>query len=197
MAQISTITIGSVVHSVYAESADPVQDALDFLAAKIGSTFSTGTTLQQQQALISAARMIDRTVQFTGDETTPGQPRAWPRDGATNNCTTEAVTDGTTPDDIAFGQYELADILFLDADVAASSGSGSNVKRVKAGSAEVEFFTGTAGGNEETRLPTVVNDIVGCYAEQSGISGSSFGTSDADGVVGYGKDDFDLTQGLP
>lgn len=197
MAIISTITINTVVYSVYAETADPVQDALDYLAVKIGSTFSTGALLKQQQALISAARMLDRVLQFRGDETTPGQPRAWPRDGASNNCTGADVADGTTPDEIAFAQYELADILFLDADVASSSGSGSNVKSVKAGSAKVEFFTGTAGGNEETRLPTVVNDIAGCFIVQSGISGSSFGTSDADGVVGYGKDDFDLTQGLP
>jgi hypothetical protein len=197
MAIISTITIGSVVHSVYAETADPVQDALDYLAAKIGSTFSTATELQQQQALISAARMLDRSVEFTGEETVAGQPRAWPRDNASNNCTGEDVTDGTVPDDIAFAEYELADILWLDADVAASSGTGSNVKRVKAGSAEVEFFTGTEGTLSETRLPTVVNDLAGCYVENSGISGGSWGTSDAEGVVGYDPDDFDLSQGLP
>lgn len=197
MAIISTITISTVVYSVYAETADPVQDALDYLVGKIGSTFADATQLQQEQALISAARMLDRSVEFTGDETTSGQPRAWPRDGAANNCTGEDVTDGTTPDDIAFAEYELADILWLDADVAASSGTGSNVKRVKASSAEVEFFTGTSGTGDETRLPTVVNDLAGCYVENSGISGGSWGTSDAEGVVGYDPDDFDLSQGLP
>ncbi len=194
MAVISTITISTVDYSVYAETADPEQDALDYLVGKIGSTFSTATQLQRQQALISAARMLDRAVEFTGEETTPGQPRAWPRDSATNNCTEESVDDGTTPDDIAFAQYELADILWLDADVAATSGSGSNVKRVKAGSAEVEFFTGTSGTSEETRLPTVVNDLAGCYVEISGISGGAFGTAE---VIDYSKDDFDLSQGLP
>ncbi len=197
MAIISTITISAVVYSVYAETSDPVQDALDYLAAKIGSTFSTATLLQQQQTLISAARMLDRAVEFTGAETTPGQVRAWPRDGATNNCTEESVTDGTTPDDIAFAEYELADILWLDAEVAASSGTGSNVRRVKAGSAEVEFFTGTSGTIDETRLPTVVNDLAGCYVQNSGVSGGSWGTSDAEGVIGYDKDDFDLNQANP
>lgn len=197
MAIISTITISTVDYSVYADTADPEQDALDYLVGKIGSTFADATQLQRQQALISAARMLDRSVAFTGEETTPGQPRAWPRDGAANNCTGEDVTDGTTPDDIAFAQYELADILWLDADVAASSGTGTNVKRVKAGSAEVEFFTGTSGTLGETRLPTVVNDLAGCYVEQSGISGGSWGTSDAAGVVGWEQDDTELSQGLP
>ncbi len=197
MAVISTITISTVVYGVYAQTADPEQDALDYLVGKIGSTFSDATQLQRQQALISAARMLDRSTQFTGDETVPGQVRAWPRDGAANNCTGEDVADGSTPDDIAFAEYELADILWLDAEVAASSGTGSNVKRVKAGSAEVEFFTGTSGTLSETRLPTVVNDLAGCYVEQSGLSGSSFGTSDADGVVGWEQDDTELSQGLP
>ena len=94
----------------------------------------------------------------------------------------------------ATAEFEEALILLDDATEQSSSGSGSNVKRVKAGSAEVEFFTGTAGTLEETRLPTVVNDLVGCFIETSGVTGAAFGTTE---VIDYDKDDFDLSQGNP
>lgn len=198
MAIISTITIGSDTFSVYALTADPVADADSYLAAKIGSTWSTASTLQKQQALVSAARMMDRAVSWSGDKTVDAQPREWPRDGAKDGCNgDEAVPDGTTPDAIAHGEFELADALFLDATVQASTGTGSNVKSVKAGSAKVEFFTGTAGTTDETRLPTVVNDLVSCFIEGSAVAGGSFGTDDADGDPGYCQDDFDLSQGYP
>ena len=196
MAIISTITIGSDVFSVYATTSDPVADADSYLAARIGETWSTATTLQKQQSIISAARMLDRAVNWSGEKTVAGQPREWPRDGAT--CDGEAVTDGTTPDDLATAEFELANILFLDATAQDTSGTGSNVKRVKAGSAEVEFFTPTIGvDGGETRLPTTVNDLVVCYMDASSVTTTSFGTDDSDNDPGYNKDCFDLTNGLP
>lgn len=198
MAIISTITINTVVYSVYALTADPVSDADDYLAVKIGSTWDSATTLQKQQALVSAARFMDRAVFWSGDKTSDAQPREWPRDGATDGCNGDAaVTDGTTPDAIAHGEFELADLLFLDATIQASSGTGSNVKKVKAGSTEVQFFSGTSGTSEETRLPTEVNDLVSCFIEGSEVAGFSWGTTDADGDTGYTEDDFDLSQGYP
>lgn len=198
MAIISTITIDTVVYSVYALTADPVQDSDDYLAVKIGSTWSTATTLQKQQALISASRFMDRAVLWSGDKTSAAQPREWPRDGAVDGCNgDEAVADGTTPDAIALGEFELADSLFLDSTIQTGTGTGSNVKKVKAGSAEVVFFTGTSGTSEETRLPTQVNDLVSCFIEGSEVAGFSWGTTDADGDTGYTEDDFDLSQGYP
>lgn len=196
MATIETITIGSDTFSVYSHpTTDPVADSDTYLAAKIGSNWSTATTLQKQQALVSAARFMDRAVNWSGEKTVAAQPREWPRDGA--NCGGESVTDGTTPDPIAFGQFEMADQLFLDSTVQDGTGTGSNVKKVKAGSAEVAFFSPTLGSAIDTRLPTAVNDLVSCYIEGATIVGGSFGTSDADGDPGYCKDDFDLSQGNP
>ena len=198
MATIEDIVIGSDTFKAYAHLTtgveSPIADADTYLAARIGSTWSTATTLEKQQAIISAARMLDNAVLWTGNPTADPQPREWPRDGAT--CDNEAVADGTIPDAIAIAQYELANILFLDSTVQDGSGSGSNVKSVKAGSAAVEFFSATTGAGE-TRLPTVVNDLVGCLIEGSTVAGGSFGTSDADSDPGYCKDDFDLTQGYP
>ena len=184
MASIETITIGANTYSVYGlGNADPVADADEYFAATIGETWSALTTLQKQQSIISAARLMDRALLFSGSKTVAGQARAWPRDGATNSCTSTAVADGTTPDDIAHGEFELAMALAADPTLLTSSGSGTNTKRVKAGSAEVEFFQPTIGTNDETRLPQNVHDLLACYRDGSNIlpsSGSlSSGTGDS------------------
>lgn len=200
MAQVSTITIGSDTFSVYALTADPVADADSYHAGRIGSTWSTATTLQKQQALISATRFIDRAVIWSGTQTdtvTP-QPLQWPRDNA--KCDGVAVPDGTIPDAFALAVFEMAQILFTDSTVQDGTGTGSNVKRVKAGSAEVEFFTPTIGvDGGETRLPTVVNDLVGCYIDVANTTGSlSYGTTDDDGKSSFDCDDqHNLNRGYP
>lgn len=196
MAIISTITIGSDTFSVYATTSDPVGDADSYLAARIGETWSGATTLEKQQSLISAARMLDRAVPWSGDRTVEGQAREWPRDGAL--CDGDTVTNGTTPDVIATAEFELANILYVDAVIQDSGGTGSNTKSVKSGSVKVEFFAPTIGvDGGETRLPVTVHDLVVCYMEVSGVSSTSFGTDDSDNNPGYDKDCFDLNQGLP
>lgn len=178
MALDSTITIGGNTYHVYALTADPVADADAYLAARIGSTWSTATTLQKQQALISAARMLDRAVFWSGVKSDAAQDLQWPRDGASDACTGEPVPDGTIPDEIALAEFELANILFVDATAQDSPGTGSNVKRVAAGSASVEFFSPTTDTPIDTRLPTPVNDLVAClFATTEGLGGAtSFGT---------------------
>ncbi len=198
MGQVSTITLSGNTYSVYALTADPVDDANDYFSARLGaSAWNDASGSDKKRALISAVRYIDRAVNWSGTQTdlvTP-QPLQWPRDGATCNGT--AVTDGTVPDAFATAEFEEALILLNDATQQSSTGTGSNVKSVKAGSTQVEFFTGTQGTVEETRLPTIVNDLIGCYIEGAAVAGGSFGTSDAEGDPGYCKDDFDLSQGYP
>lgn len=195
MAVVSTITIGAVNYSVYSLTSDAVQDADDYQAARIGSTWSTATTLQKQQALISATRFIDRAVEWSGDKTSDAQALEWPRDGA--SCNGEAVDNGTIPDDFAIAVFEMAQVLFVDATVQDGTGTGSNVKRVKAGSAEVEFFTPTIGGEFETRLPTVVNDLIGCYQDATVTGSTSFGTTDADGESAFDCETYNRSEGFP
>lgn len=197
MATVETITISSVNYSVYALTADPVQDCDDYHAAKIGSTWSTATTLQKQQSIISATRMIDRAVNWSGSKTVTGQALEWPRDGAT--CDGDSVTNGTIPDDFATAVCELAGLLFDDSTVQQGTGSGSNIKRVQAGSALVEFFTPTIGvDGGETRLPTSVNDLIGCYIDVSNSLGTlSYGTTDADGTSAFTEDNYGRDKGYP
>lgn len=177
VASVETVTISAIVHSVYGlGNADPVQDADDYFGATIGETWSALTNLQKQQSLVSAARLMDRAILWDGTLTVATQPRMHPRDSMMNGCTGVAVADGTIPDDIAHGEFELAMALAADPTLLTSSGSGTNTKRVKAGSAEVEFFQPTAGTNDETRLPQNVHDLVACYQEGAGGILPSSGT---------------------
>jgi len=204
MAAVETITIGANTYSVYGlGNADPVADADEYHAATIGETWSALTTLQKQQSLISAARLLDRAILWSGSKTVAAQALQWPRDGATNGCTSEAVTDGTTPDDIAYAEFELAMALAADPTLMSSTGSGTNTKRVKAGSAEVEFLQPTIGTNDETRLPQNVHDLAACYQDAAGgilpSSGSlSSGTGDSTSFDADGTGpDWDRAEGYP
>lgn len=193
MGMISTVTIGAVSHSVYAITADAVQDADDYLDARIGaSPWAAASADDKKRALVSAARWIDRVVSFSGTETVDGQPRAWPRDGAT--CGSATIADGTVPDDLAYAEFELAFILVLDATKQDSSTQGSNVKSVGAGSASISFFSATTGTSQDTPLPAVAWDLIKC------LIGSTIGyavglASGIDDDSEFCPDDFDRSEG--
>lgn len=179
MGTISTVTIGTVSYSVYAITANPVTDATDYLNAKIGATaWASATTDDQMRSLVSAARWIDRVSKFTGTLTVDPQPRAWPRDGAT--CDSTAIADGTTPDDLAYAEFELALVLLDDAAAQDAQSQGSNVKRAKAGSAEVEFFGQTLGTSADTKLPSIAHDRIKCLLDGSGSITGGFASGITD-----------------
>ena len=200
MAQVATITIGSNSYSVYGITSDALDDANDYLAARLGAgAWTDASSSDKKRALVSAVRFLDRAVIWSGTQTdtaTP-QPLQWPRDGA--SCGGTSVASGTIPDNFAYAQFEIALALLNDSSVQDGTGTGSNVKRVKAGSAEVEFFTPTIGAEFETRLPTVANDLVGCYiASDLGLGSLSYGTTDADGESSFDNcDQHNRTQGYP
>lgn len=169
MAVVADIVIGAVTYKVYGLTSDAVQDADDYFGARLGATAWTGaTTLQKQQALVTSARFLDRGMLWSGKKTSSTQPLQWPRDGAM--CRGDAVADGTIPDDIARGEFELALALLEDESIQDSS--GSNQKRVKAGSAEVEFFRPTEG--DAGRFPVPVQELVACYGAGSATAAGPF-----------------------
>lgn len=204
MAVVATITI-TEDYSVYAITADAVQDADDWFAARLGAASWTGaTTLEKQQALITAARMLDRRPRWSGEQTDPTtpQPLQWPRDSAT--CDGDAVADGTIPDNIAYGEFELALSLLEDEAIQDSASTGSNVKRAKAGSAEVEFFRPTIGTPQAHQFPQTVHELVACYFDgsNSGIGAPYAGGVDPDvedqsSSFDSCTDNYDLHEGYP
>ncbi len=198
MGIVSILSIGANTYSVYALTADPLADTKAYLAGRLGTAaWDDANSNDKKKALVGSARFIDRAVSFSGTQTdivTP-QPLQWPRDGA--DCNGTSVTDGTTPDAFFEAQAEMALILLTDSTVQDGQGTGSNVKSVKAGSAKVDFFMSTLDSNQDTRLPPVVNDLLGCYIVGITTVGGSFGTGTDDADPGYNKCDFDRSQGFP
>lgn len=204
---VATITISGTAHSVYGLTSSAVADANAYFAARLGASAWTDAAVSlKNQALVTAVRFLDRGVIWSGDQTDPDTPQAlqWPRDSAT--CRGETVTDGTIPDNIVHGEFELALALLEDESVQDSTGTGDNVKSAKAGSAKVEFFKPTAGSTQETRFPTVVDELVGCYSAGSASSSAPYVNgvndpehNDQDSSFSDNSTDnfFNLSQGLP
>lgn len=196
MAVIDTLTIINKEHKVYAlTSAKAMEETDDFWNARLGAeatAWAAANEEDKKKAIVSAADWEDRASSFTGEKTVSSQERDWPRDGAT--CGTVAVADGTTPDNIFYAQCWLAGMILVDNTAVADSGTGSNVKKAKAGSAEVEFFTPTIGSTQDHRLPQVAHDYIKCYLGAGTISLAS-GSGD-DGESAFCDDDFDRSRGF-
>lgn len=202
MAVVDTVTIGTDVFSVYALTATfAVAETTTFWNGRLGAEKAAWDAAvlagndDEKRALVAAADWIDRALNFTGTETADGQPRAWPRDSATN-CGTN-VPSGTTPDDIFYAQAWLAGLLLVDSAASTSEGEGSNIRKVGAGTATVQFFIPTKGTVSDVRLPQVAHDYTKCYTEAAlsgGIGGATAsGTSQASSFC---EDDFGLNEGM-
>lgn len=194
MGQVATVTIGTASYSVYALSPDPLADANTYHAGNLGTTtWDAADSATKRKALVMAVRMIDRVSSWSGEETVPGQPLAWPRDGA--SCDGEALPDNTVPDELALAEFELAALLLADPTLVQGSGTGSNIKSVGAGPAQVSFFSATVGTSRDTRLPQIVHDMVKClFGGTDGV-----GTATASGVdqcSDFDPDDYERSEGF-
>lgn len=194
MATTATLTIGAVNYTVYALTADPLQDANDYFAAHLDAAeWAAATDDKKKQALITAQRAIDRE-EWSGEELVPGQGTDWPRTGATRYG--ETVADGT-PDDIALGEFELALYLLKDASLIAKTSTASNIKSVGAGSAKVDFFYPLPGSTTKWPLPVSLLlvpylagsaagvDIITPYVGGLDAGTSDFTSLDADRTEGF------------
>lgn len=134
--------------------------ATTYFALALGGTgWSAASGTDRQKALVSATRWMQRLGLVD------------PSDGST---IVPDVADAGVPVPVQEGAYELADALLTDAEAQAATSTGSNVKSVKAGSAEVTFFRATNG----TPLPTVAFQLLRPYLA------SQQSTGDGDGGVG-------------
>ena len=186
---MGTVAISGVTYTVYGThtgaAVSGVLSAQQYFAASINaaSWLAADGTLQKQ-ALVSAARMFNRTP-WQGTLDVAGQALAWPRDGVLD-CEGNVIPDGTIPSDIIYGSYELANALLGDATVQTVPNSGSNVKRqlnrdkldVLEQEVETEYFAPT--NRTAGRFPTIVQELVSCFME----SGSAIVTPFVSGTDG-------------
>lgn len=154
---MAEITLGSATYRSYASiaAADEYLAADANLYASWAALTATGA---KERPLISASRYLES---LTWKDDTP------------------SYTD--TPDIIAEAAIILAAQVALKPKLLESLGSGENVKRVKAGTAEVEFFVATAGKSLPDRILKILSDMLG--VDESGL-----GSIDAPFDGGDGSD---------
>jgi hypothetical protein len=199
MGTVATVTISANTYNVYALTSAPVTDATTYHTGRVGAgatAFLAASADNKAKALVTATDWIDRTVGhlFSGTETVAGQALEWPRDSA--SCDGTAVTDGTTPDDIAIATFFLAGELSSDPALATGTGTGSNVKRAGAGTASVTFFQPTINSSTDTRLPIGAMDLLKCFFDGSGSTGAAGLASGVDGESYFSEDDFRRCEGF-
>ena len=121
---------------------------------------------EQARLMVQAARLFDRLV-WDGTKTATDQALAWPRTGLLDRSGNPLATDAV-PTIVEEAAYELALILNTSTDALNNPTTGSNVKRLKAGSVEIENFRPT--DTTSTRLPQIVHEMVGMWL--AGIDGN-------------------------
>ena len=167
---MATVDIGGNTYEVYGD----VAAAEDYMVARLGSeAWMCASANDRAKALVSATRMLERT-SWQGDPTgVLGQVLAWPRTGLLDK-EGDALDDQTVPQEVVDASFELALKLLEDAELQDQvSAESSNIKRLKAGSAEIEYFRQVEG----TKLPTVVSQLVGCWTDSSTRTvGRAYGT---------------------
>ena len=199
MGQVATVTIGANTFSVYAVTADPVADANGYFNGRIGAdatAWAAGSTDSKKRALATAADWIDRAVgsQFSGQKSVTSQAREWPRDGAADSGT--SLANGTTPDQLAYAQNWLAGQLLLDSSIATGSGTGSNIKEAKAGSASVKYFASTLSTSQDTRLPITAMDYLRRFFGGAGTAYAAGVASGVSNASAFGPCDFTRSEGF-
>lgn len=110
----------------------------------------------------------------TFDLTVVDQQSLQPRTGLVD-CDSAIIASNLVAEGIEEAQMELAYEISQDTDLEGSGGTDNNLRRVKADTAEVEFFrtSGTVSvdgsGSLSTRFPTVVWELIRCFMGGSGL----------------------------
>jgi hypothetical protein len=181
-----TVDIGGTNYEVY----DTQDNVGLYLAASIGASAwaALPTDTGQRQAMVTATRMFDRT-KWQGDKTSDAQPIEHPRSGLTDRYGV-AVPDTPIHEDVLAAFAELCEVLAEDSDsVQDNETTGTNEKRLKAGSVEIERFRPT--DRTSSRWPQRVLELIGPFI--AGASSVAYPlASGVDGETIYDGESFDL-----
>ena len=145
------ISISGNTFSVYSETNDPLADAKAYLLGKVGGErWIDAEKIVKQRSLISATRWVIRALAARGldDSDIPD-----PADTPANQFLQEAT-------------YEAAYALVITPTALDSVDQRDNKKRVKAGSAEIEFFRPQSGAI----LPPTAQALLLRYINSLGVS---------------------------
>ncbi len=170
---ITTLTINSIAYTSYASLAQA--DARLAVDPVRGTAWTALTDPQKEANLVAATNRLDLLPWVgskTGAEDT--QANAWPRTGVTYKDGT-SVSTSEVPQQVEDATILVAGDITLNASAADAGSSGSNTKRVKAGSAEVEFFRPTIPGAQLQNEGAF--KLIQCFlSSSSGLFGVATGT---------------------
>lgn len=180
---ISTITLSTLDFIAYASVEEA--DRLMLVDPVRGTKWAAKTPDQKGAALVAATNRLDL-FSYQGSKTGSPQENQFPRTGVTDRDGA-TVPDTEVPLDIANATIYLAGSIAGKASAAGMGGSGGNNRRVKAGSAEVEFFKPTKGTPlaDETAYALIRPYLAG---QTGGVSagGMASGTCETPWNQGYG-----------
>lgn len=137
-----------------------VADANIYLKLAIhADSWSSASSGDKEKALVTATRQLDRQ-NWEGSkyEDAPTQVLDFPRSGLVDDEGDE-VDETTVPQQIIDATCELGLALLDNTQLQDESSTGSNIKSLKAGSAEIEYIRATSG----KRFPTIVDELIGLW----------------------------------
>ena len=192
---LSTLTVGSNSYQSYASVAEA--DAYLLVDLVRGPSWSPLTNDEKSKRLVAATRRLDL-LTWKGKQTGGGaQGLEWPRSGLTYEGGA-AVPDNIIPDKLAEATALLAGTITMDSTHAEHGGGTTpEVKRVQAGTSQVEFFSGARLGDTESELAdTTALQLIRQWTEggaavsigglaATGLSGTSSFTSTSDLERGF------------
>lgn len=162
---IFTVTIAGVTDPIEVYNGLPAVE--DYLGATSSARVAAWNKLtpsgdERKRILVDATRYFD-SLFWQGDaDAAGGTTLQWPR----SNLTLDGVPvdPATVPAAIGKGINELCAMIAEDPDVLTETDSGSNIRSMQAGSANLVFFRPTSPGDgNATVLPTLLNRLVGRY----------------------------------
>lgn len=127
------------------------------------STWSDATDANKNIALVDAARQLDALVDWYGSRATEDQSMRWPRYGAYDRDGWAFDSD-EIPTELQEAQCELA--IAILAEDRTDDPDGIGLKRVKAGSVEVEFNSAVS----KPVIPTIIKRLIGHLGRFTGTS---------------------------
>ncbi len=178
-----TLTGGSVPYEVYGG----ITACDDYILGLVGAGADAYLALAvgsdgRDRLLVQATRFIDRQRWLGIRNGFDGTTLAFPRDDLIDLD----GTDASNAEQLALvsqAAFEMVAVIAEDNAAAASQDTGSNIKRMKAGSAELEFWGPTsARAGTATKLPTAVHELIGHWL----YGGVTAGTGAAVGGVATG-----------
>ena len=149
---MGAVTISSTSYSVYGDEAG----ANAYLAARLGAdSWASATATARAQALVSATRSIQNWLASRGVALDPAT---------------------STETEVAEANYDFAFLLTQDSTQLDATTTTTNERKLKAGSAEIEYFRPIRGGRFPASVQLRLNNWLTATGNAAGLGMAAYGT---------------------